>query len=129
VWVGNHKAVYASGVEISTHEVLKTRLCKQAACEDLADKMSGPYAALCRFHAEEARQQRQANRNGGPPTVRPNGSSFEFNAASLVELGRRLDEAQAAFEPARTALEEATTRWAEAVARLASDGHRPASQG
>jgi hypothetical protein len=46
------------------------------------------------------------------------GSSFEFRAVALVELGRRVDRARAAYEPAHHELEEATRRWEEAVARL-----------
>jgi hypothetical protein len=37
--------------------------------------------------------------------------SFEFRAHSLLELGRQVDEAVAAYQPAREALEEAWRRW------------------
>jgi transcriptional regulator with XRE-family HTH domain len=45
--------------------------------------------------------------------------SFEFRAAALVELGRKVDETRAEFELAQTRYEEACRRWAEAVAKLA----------
>jgi hypothetical protein len=44
--------------------------------------------------------------------------SFEFRAAALVEVGRKLDRARATLEPAQTAYEEAYRRWQEAVERL-----------
>jgi hypothetical protein len=108
---------------MSTHDVLKVRVCKQPGCEELADKITGPYGLLCRHHAAEARQAKQAGRNGGPPATRPNGQSFEFKAAALVELGRRVDAARAAYEPARLELEEATRRWQEAIGRLPDPNH------
>jgi transcriptional regulator with XRE-family HTH domain len=61
--------------------------------------------------------------NGGKPAepepaVRADGPSLEFRAAALVELGRKVDEARARFEPARLEFEEACRRWDEGVARL-----------
>jgi DNA-binding CsgD family transcriptional regulator len=58
---------------------------------------------------------RETPANGGP--VR--GQSFEFRAAALVELGRRVDGTRAELEPAQARYEEACRRWAEAVAKLA----------
>lgn len=52
------------------------------------------------------------------PAVRANGSSFEFKAAALVDLGRRVDPARAELEPAQARYAEACRRWAEAVAKL-----------
>jgi Homeodomain-like domain len=54
--------------------------------------------------------------NGGPVL----GASFEFRAAVLVELGRRVDAARAELEPAQAAYEEACRRWQEAVERLSA---------
>jgi hypothetical protein len=44
--------------------------------------------------------------------------SFEFRAAALVELGRKVDAARAELEPAQARYGEACRRWREAVARL-----------
>jgi transcriptional regulator with XRE-family HTH domain len=55
------------------------------------------------------------------PAAKPNGQSFEFRAAALVELGRRVDAARAGLEPAQAAYEEACRRWREAVERLPLD--------
>jgi hypothetical protein len=52
------------------------------------------------------------------PAAKPNGQSFEFRAAALVELGRRVDAARAGLEPAQAAYEEACRRWQEAIERL-----------
>jgi hypothetical protein len=103
------------------HEVLKVRLCKQPDCEKLADKTTGPYAMHCHFYTEQARRARRASLNGTgppPPVAETNGASLEFRAASLVELGRKVDEARATLEPAQAAYEEACRRWQEAVGRL-----------
>jgi hypothetical protein len=110
-------------VEAGVNETLRTWDCKVPWCEETAYKGSGPYAMLCRLHTEEAREEaRQAKQNGaGPATLVKPAPSFEFRAASLVQLGKQLDDALANYEPAREALEEAYRRWREAVAELPAE--------
>jgi hypothetical protein len=56
-----------------------------------------------------------------PANEKPaNGSSFEFRAAALVGLRRKVDEARAALEPAQGADEEACRQWQQAVERLSA---------
>jgi hypothetical protein len=114
-------------VEVSAHEAAQTWDCKTPDCDGTAYKRTGPYAMLCRLCTEEAREKaRRARHNGAVPaspshTAREASKpalSFERRAASLVELGHRLDEAWAVYQPARKALEEATHAWREAVAQL-----------
>jgi hypothetical protein len=63
---------------------------------------------------------RDAYASGCDRPGRQNGSGFEFRAAALVELGRKVDEARAELEPAQAHYVEACRRWAEAVANLPS---------
>jgi hypothetical protein len=64
--------------------------------------------------AAQASGRRETRANG--EAVR--GQSFEFRAAALVELGRKVDQARAELGPAQAAYEEACRRWQEAVERL-----------
>jgi hypothetical protein len=74
----------------------------------LADKPPPvPYAMLCRRHAAEARQAKQAGRNGGLQSIRPNDSSFEFKAADPGRARPEGGRPRAAYEPAKAAYEDA----------------------
>jgi hypothetical protein len=112
VWVDSHTAVYASGVEASAHEVLKVRLCKRDGCDLEADKPTGPYAMLCRHHAEQAGRARRANGARAAPAVEANGAGpHEQATRRLILLARHMDETKRAYD-------EASSAWREAITQL-----------
>jgi hypothetical protein len=90
---------------MSTHEVLKVRLCNRTGCEEIADQPA-PMPPRRRNRAGEAgAPERWAT---GDQAER---SSFEFKAAAPVDLGRRVDAALVELEPAQARYEEACRRW------------------
>jgi hypothetical protein len=106
-------------VEVSAHELVKTRLCKIDLCSEVAAWATGPYASLCKAHGEQARTRRNGtSADARPPPAPVTSGSYELRAGSLVKLGQTLDDALEAYAPAREAYEEAARRWQEAVASL-----------
>jgi hypothetical protein len=109
-------------VEISTHEVLKVRLCKRDGCDLEADKPTGPYGMLCRHHAEQAGRAKRANgsraapaRNRQPvadlPEPAVNGAGpLEQATRRLILLAHRMDETKSAYDQALAAWEAELAR-------------------
>ena len=103
---------------ISGHELSTSVDCKIPLCEEPAEAARGRYARLCRAH-------RLALQNGDEIAFEPKpsaGDSFEYRVQGLLELARRLDEAQTAYGPVREELVQATRVWASALEELASGG-------
>jgi hypothetical protein len=86
-------------VETSTHEVLKVRLCKRDGCDLEADKPTGPYAMLCRHHAEQAGRAKRANGSRAAPAPEANGAGpHEQATRRLILIARRMDQAKHAYD-------------------------------
>jgi transcriptional regulator with XRE-family HTH domain len=100
-----------------THQAIAERL--DVSTSTVGNYLNGSGKAIgARLSAPEPAGKGSGHRET-PANGRAVRGSFEFRAVSLVELGRKVDETRAEFEPAQTRYEEACRRWAEAVAKLA----------
>jgi hypothetical protein len=132
-------------VLVSAQKATETWDCRVEGCDGTALRNMGRHARLCQYHIDELeRKRRLAKQNGAselnsepqadhaegvdqsrPDDVTENGDpthkrSYEFRAAGLVDLGKRLDEAQRAFNEESAKLEQAQERWNAALAALAN---------
>jgi hypothetical protein len=117
------KATVSLTVEaLSGHEFATTILCKVEGCDGEAEARRGSLAMLCRYHREETLRERRerARANGHDKVaaverVERSAGTYEARASSLVEVGRKVDEALAVYRPARAGLTAAMQNWARAV--------------
>jgi len=110
--------------ELSAHELVQTRTCKERLCDREAIALRGPYAGLCDTHTElakRARAERAALPPAEPPEPQPPRSGRPELAkavAALQPIARRLERAHASFRGSKTARHEAFEQFKAALEQV-----------